>query len=75
MADKQNGAAAAGDIPHAAQASPLKFLIANCQNFVHDQNLGGQMRSDRKSQPDVHPTRIEFDLRVQNFSTCEKATI
>ena len=65
MADKQDGAAVRRDIPHLAQALPLKLQIADREHFVDDQNLAAQMRRHGEGQPHIHAAAVMLHGRVE----------
>jgi hypothetical protein len=47
--------AAALQFLDASQAPSLELGIADGENFVHDQDVGFQVRRNGKPEPDVHP--------------------
>src|ERR1700722_10305522 len=50
-----------------SQTLSLKSRIANCQNLIHEQNLGVQMGRHSKCQPNIHAAGVMLDRSVQEF--------
>jgi hypothetical protein len=67
MAHKKHRSAMAGDILHFAQAFFLEFRVSDGKNFVHDQNLGFQMRRDGEREPHIHPGAIPLHRRIDEL--------
>ena len=66
VADEQHGAPLA--LPHLAhlpQALVLERLIADGQHFVHQQDVGVEMRRDGEGEPHRHPARVALDRHVE----------
>jgi hypothetical protein len=51
-----------------AQTLLLKRSVADRQYFIDRENLGLELRGDRKRQPDPHADRVSFDGRVDEFA-------
>jgi len=51
---KQHGSALLRDVAHLAQAFLLELRVAHRQDLVDHKDLGLQVGSDRKCQPQVH---------------------
>ena len=54
MADEQDRSSLLSHVTHFADAFLLEFSIAHCENFIHNEDLGFEMRSDGKSEAQVH---------------------
>ena len=65
MAHKQNGSAFFGHVAHLAQAFALKTHVANCQDFVNQQDFWFQVGRYAEGQSYVHPARIALDGRIE----------
>ena len=65
MADEDDRAPAFGHLAHLAEAFALECRVTDRQHLVHDQDLRLEMGRDGEGQPDVHPTRVALDRRVQ----------
>src|ERR1051326_1872421 len=58
MTDKNNGPSEFAYLAHPVQTLFLEPLISDRQHFVHDHDLGLQMRSDSECKAHVHAARI-----------------
>ena len=67
MADEQHCAPLLRHVAHLAQALALELSVADCQHFVHHQNLRLQMGSHGKRQAQVHARRVALDRRVNEL--------
>src|SRR3989304_5663126 len=54
-------------LAHLAEALPLERRVAHGEDFVHDENLGVQVRGDREGEPHVHPAAVALDRRVEEL--------
>src|SRR5688500_10775460 len=52
------------DRSHLAQALLLKRRVTNGEHFIDDENVGLEVRRDRKRETHVHAARVVLDLRV-----------
>ena len=43
----------------------LELRIAHGEHFVHDEDLGLEVRGDREGEPQVHPAAVALDGRVE----------
>src|SRR6266850_603889 len=55
------------DILHLVKTFALKVDVADGEDFIHDQDLGLEVRGDREGEPDVHATRVVLHRRVGEF--------
>src|SRR6202044_804747 len=67
VANEQNGSPALSKASHLSQALLLKCRIAYCEHFVDDQNLGFEVRGNRKCKPDIHPRRVTLHGGVEEI--------
>src|SRR5260370_15625040 len=67
MANEQYRPSPAGDLGHLAEAFLLEFGVADGENFVNDEDLGLEMRSDGKAEAHRHARGIALDRRVEEF--------
>jgi hypothetical protein len=49
-----------------------EIFLTGCQDFVHDQNVGIQVRSDGKGQTNVHPATVTFYRSIQKSLSLSK---
>src|SRR5581483_594641 len=64
MADKEHGAATAGDGAYFAEAFLLECSIADGEHFVDDEDFGFKVRGDGKGEAHVHAARVVLHGRV-----------
>src|SRR6266568_2906748 len=67
VADQDDGAASAGNVPHFPQAFLLEIDVADGQHLIHQQDFRLQMRGHGERQTDVHPRGIVLYGRVNEF--------
>src|SRR5262249_52180188 len=67
MRDENNRPTFSPQRPHSIKTLPLEGHVADGQHFVQKQNLGLQMGSDRKPQPDVHSGGVPLDRYVDEL--------
>src|SRR5277367_894369 len=60
MRNEDHGGATAKNLVHFLEASILKHDIADAQHFVHDQDVGIDVRRHGEPQPGVHAGRVSF---------------
>ena len=72
VADKDDGAAAAGDFTHLPQAFFLKYHISHSQNLINQQRLGLQVGGDGKCQARLHSAAVMFQRRIDKISDLGK---
>ena len=61
VADKEDGAAFAGDVAHFAEAFFLERGVAYGENFVHEENFGLQVRGDGEGQAHLHAAAVMLE--------------
>src|SRR6266481_3204679 len=67
MADKNNGVASARYVSHFPEALALKFDVADGEDFIHQKNLGFEVRGNREGEPHKHATGIMLHRSVNEF--------
>ena len=67
MADEQNRAACTRYISYLSDAFLLKRRITHSQHLVNHKYFRIEVRSNRESQTDKHPSRISFHRSIQKF--------
>ena len=67
MADENDGPPRARDVAHFAEALFLEIDVADGEHFIDEQNFRLEMRGHGKRQPHVHPARIMFHRRIDEF--------
>ena len=65
VAHEQNRPTLVSDITHLAEALPLEGDVADCEDFVNEQDFGLKVSGHRERQPHRHAARVMFDLRVE----------
>ena len=65
VTDEDYGAPAVRYILHLAEALALEGKIAYGKHFIHNEDLGLQVRGDGEREPHVHATRVALDGRVE----------
>jgi hypothetical protein len=64
VADEEDGAAAAGDILHRAEAFALERDVAHGEDLVDQQDFGPQMGGDGEGEAHLHAGAVALDGRV-----------
>src|SRR4051812_7676697 len=71
MTDKQHGSSFACHLLHSADTFLPKSRISHREHLIYHENLGLEMRSYSKSEPDIHSTAVPLHRRIEksfNFS-------
>src|SRR4051794_37851717 len=65
MTDKQHSSSFACHIFHSAHTLLLKSRISYREHLIYQENLGLEMRSYSKSEPDIHSTAVPLHRRIE----------
>ena len=67
MRNEQNRAAALFELEDLPETLALERLVPNGKDLVEEEDVGPQVRRDRKAESHVHPRRVGADRQVDEL--------